>query len=340
VKVTFCPVVVEVVVVVNHNLLLVDRTWFCLPRCLKTVAISARWPVDIHRPPFVSPSHLHLFLTSSPPPPTTSVRGLCGVPDVPHEASNNNNNGTALTNIGNQRHSSSSTQQYNTTLDTQHQGLDGSSIRKSASALLTSGPKAAKRSKSSSIGDDDDDLEDDEDTLDGIDDQKRKTGRGMIRRESSTVREEGFGVITVTPSIDTLLTASENEPTQLTFSYAWTMGGGCNVDSMMAGEHGLSRSVVQEVKWSALLYKGNLYLNVPNGLVIERSKEAFVTLLEFAEEELDCSAIIVCFSKSRPERQSLMRMFMFLGFVTLPPKHALMPSDASEDTMYMAYELA
>lgn len=35
-----------------------------------------------------------------------------------------------------------------------------------------------------------------------------------------------------------------------------------------------------------------------------------------------------------------MRMFMFLGFVTLPPKHALIPSDASEDTMYMAYELA
>lgn len=30
---------------------------------------------------------------------------------------------------------------------------------------------------------------------------------------------------------------------------------------------------------------------------------------------------------------------MFLGFVLLPPKHELIPMDASEDSVYMAYEL-
>ena len=56
------------------------------------------------------------------------------------------------------------------------------------------------------------------------------------------------------------------------------------------------------MKWQAILYKGHLYLNVPNGLGIEKSKEAFVTLLEFAEEEINCSHIIVYFMKNRPER--------------------------------------
>jgi len=110
----------------------------------------------------------------------------------------------------------------------------------------------------------------------------------------------------------------------MTFSYAWA---------------GLSQEGHNEVKWSALLFKGHLYLSVPNGLVVERSKEAFVTLLEFAEEQLDCSAIVVYFAKNRPERQCLMRIFMFLGFAVLPPKHSLIPIDASEETLYMAYEL-
>ena len=34
-------------------------------------------------------------------------------------------------------------------------------------------------------------------------------------------------------------------------------------------------------------------------------------------------------------------MFMFLGFVALPPKHALIPVDpAADENLYMAYELA
>lgn len=34
-----------------------------------------------------------------------------------------------------------------------------------------------------------------------------------------------------------------------------------------------------------------------------------------------------------------MRMFMFLGFVALTPGNSLIPVDAMEGTLYMAYEL-
>lgn len=36
-----------------------------------------------------------------------------------------------------------------------------------------------------------------------------------------------------------------------------------------------------------------------------------------------------------------MRMFMFLGFVLLPPKHPLIPASdpMAEDAIFMAYEL-
>lgn len=113
-------------------------------------------------------------------------------------------------------------------------------------------------------------------------------------RESSKQFRNGFGLITVTPSVDELISKSINSAVELTFSYTWTPSVS---DS---GTSSGSSSV--EIKWNAVLIKGRLYLNVPNGIGVERNKEAFVTLLEFAEEELNCSHIIVCFNKSRPER--------------------------------------
>lgn len=139
-------------------------------------------------------------------------------------------------------------------------------------------PSSSKRSKSASIGEDDDEDEQ----------ENEEVGGGGSGAASSTVREDGFGVVSVTPCVSQLIKCSSQGPTQMTFSYAWA---------------GLSQEGHNEVKWSALLFKGTLYLSVPNGLVVERSKEAFVTLLEFAEEQLDCSAIVVYFEKNRPERR-------------------------------------
>jgi len=104
------------------------------------------------------------------------------------------------------------------------------------------------------------------------------------RMSSSHSPLNNVEVISVTPCVSDLIKASGQAPTQLHFSCT----GGLQQD---------------EVKWTALLFKGHLYLSVPNGLVVETSKEAFVTLLEFAEEQLDCEAIVVCFAKNRPEKR-------------------------------------
>lgn len=84
------------------------------------------------------------------------------------------------------------------------------------------------------------------------------------------------------------------------------------------------------VKWGTVLWQNKLYVQLPDGLMPDGSKEAFVTLLEFAEEDLKCNNVIVCFSKSRSDRAMLIRTFMFFGFVCLAPAHELIPTNASE----------
>lgn len=91
-------------------------------------------------------------------------------------------------------------------------------------------------------------------------------------------------------------------------------------------------------KWDAILCRGNLYLHVPNGLALETSKQAFISLLEYAEE-LHCSNVVVWFPKNKAERSSLMRMFMFFGFVTLQPNHPLCLKDVADDMLFMAYNI-
>ncbi|XP_076309003.1 ornithine decarboxylase antizyme [Tachypleus tridentatus] len=92
-----------------------------------------------------------------------------------------------------------------------------------------------------------------------------------------------------------------------------------------------------DVKWETILWKSKLYVQVPCGILPDGSKEAFITLLEYAEEELHCSHVIVCFTKNRADRATLVRTFMFLGFMTLAPGHELVPANSSEDKLYMAY---
>jgi len=78
------------------------------------------------------------------------------------------------------------------------------------------------------------------------------------------------------------------------------------------------------VVWEARLYHGSLYLK-PGESLPEGSKDAFVALLEYAEEYLLCKHIIVCFRKSLVKK-ALIRTFMFLGFTLLPPHHPKSPA--------------
>lgn len=97
------------------------------------------------------------------------------------------------------------------------------------------------------------------------------------------------------------------------------------------------RLIGQEVTWETLLVRQTLYVEIPNDILPEGSKESFVSLLEYAEEVLHCSNVIVCFKKNRSDRASLIRTFMFLGFALVAPgSHRLA---VSSDLMYLAYAI-
>jgi len=92
-----------------------------------------------------------------------------------------------------------------------------------------------------------------------------------------------------------------------------------------------------QVTWDTLIVNGKLFIEVPNGILPEGSKESFVTLLEYAEDKLKVSHVIVCFKKNRSDRAAMVRTFMFLGFVPVAPGNPLVPTNA--DLMFMAYTI-
>lgn len=97
------------------------------------------------------------------------------------------------------------------------------------------------------------------------------------------------------------------------------------------------RLVGQEVIWETLLIGKTLFIEIPADILPDGSKESFVMLLEYAEEVLCCSHVIVCFKKNRVDRATLIRTFMFLGFVLVAPgTHHLA---VSGDLMYLAYTI-
>lgn len=90
------------------------------------------------------------------------------------------------------------------------------------------------------------------------------------------------------------------------------------------------------VVWETVVVGRNLYLFL-GGSLPKGSKEAFVSLLEYAEEVLGCANVVVCFKKDRADRALLIRTFMFLGFQPIPPGHSLAPVNG--DVFYMMYEI-
>lgn len=93
-----------------------------------------------------------------------------------------------------------------------------------------------------------------------------------------------------------------------------------------------------EVSWETRLLKDTLYVELPPGILPEGSKESLVTLLEYAEDKLKCSNVVVCLNKNRTDRVSLLRVFNFFGFHMLAPGHPLIVSPAS-DMLYMVYSI-
>jgi ornithine decarboxylase antizyme 1 len=93
----------------------------------------------------------------------------------------------------------------------------------------------------------------------------------------------------------------------------------------------------KEVEWKTLLVNGVLYVDIPTSVLPEGSRDSFVSLLEFAEEKLECEKVFVCFKRNRPDRTALMRVFMFLGFTVVPPDYKQVPQN--DDIMSMVYNI-
>lgn len=91
------------------------------------------------------------------------------------------------------------------------------------------------------------------------------------------------------------------------------------------------------VVWHAVLYKSTLYLK-PGESLPDGSKDAFVSLLEYTEEYLKCKQIFVCLKKDLFDRAALVRTFMFLGFLVVPPNHPMAPGGDYLSLLYTIEE--
>jgi len=98
--------------------------------------------------------------------------------------------------------------------------------------------------------------------------------------------------------------------------------------------------------WDAVLWRQRLYVSVTPAALSNGSKEAFVSLLEYAEDVLEVTHVVVCFGRAGGKRAGMspgapaspaspaspveakaIRNFMFLGFQPLAPGHEFMPSN-------------
>lgn len=101
----------------------------------------------------------------------------------------------------------------------------------------------------------------------------------------------------------------------------------------------LSVPPVLEARWQTVFWRQRLYVQVPDGLLPDGSKEGFVSLLEFAEETLQASHVVISLRKSRVDRASLVRTFMFLGFAAIAPGSDIIPARGDQDHLYLAYAI-
>lgn len=107
------------------------------------------------------------------------------------------------------------------------------------------------------------------------------------------------------------------------------------VASNLSFQVSLTESI--QVSWQTLLVDRKLYVEVPTGILPDGSKESFVTLLEYAEDQLKCTHVVVCFKKNRSDRAALVRTFMFLGFAMAAPGNPHVPTCG--DLLFMAYTI-
>jgi len=64
------------------------------------------------------------------------------------------------------------------------------------------------------------------------------------------------------------------------------------------------------VSWNTSQVNDKLYIEIP----LNASKESFITLLEYAEENLGLSEVVACIAKKQHNYTSTVKAFQFMGF--------------------------
>jgi len=77
-------------------------------------------------------------------------------------------------------------------------------------------------------------------------------------------------------------------------------------------------------QWEAVLWQNRLYVAVTQDQLLDGSKHGFISLLEYAEEELGVDHVVACLP-SQACNKNIIRNFLFLGFTALDPGHEFFP---------------
>jgi len=86
----------------------------------------------------------------------------------------------------------------------------------------------------------------------------------------------------------------------------------------------------------AVFNREDLFVEMPSGDLPAGIKECFVSLLEYAEEELGAEGIVMCLEKDRQDKDQLIRTFKFLGFeLAHPSRSSRLPK--CDQYVFMAY---
>merc|ERR1712080_728549 len=96
---------------------------------------------------------------------------------------------------------------------------------------------------------------------------------------------------------DTGVGSGQDQATKITFSAAGLGGTRTN--------------------WEAVLWQDRLYVSVSSNQLAEGSKRAFVSLLEYAEEELEVTHVVACLDRLHHDNKNVIRNFLFLVFSPL-----------------------
>lgn len=79
-------------------------------------------------------------------------------------------------------------------------------------------------------------------------------------------------------------------------------------------------------EWEAVLWQNRLYVMVTQNQLADGSKRAFVSLLEYAEEELGVDHVVACLDRA-VNNKNVIRNFLFLGFAPISPGHEFFPAN-------------